>query len=65
MRAEIHEAEWLRGEVLLQAFLEAVAPVIGAQGDDGFRAGRPARLSCSIKRSSEAIPCSIWSRQLR
>ena len=68
MRAEISERDAAACQMFLEHFLEVKAAVVGAQGNSdraggGRRPAAPAASPWSMNRMSEAMPCSIWSRQ--
>ena len=69
LRAEIHDGQAARLQVLLERFLEFKAAVVRAEREIrrpprfALPVCRSERFCCSINFKSEAMPCSIWSRQ--
>ena len=67
-RAKILDAQTARQQIFFQRFLQFKAAVIRADGEIdsscNFRAVRRGQISrCSINFKSDAMPCSICSRQ--
>ena len=69
MRAEIRDgSRRAPARCCLSGFLQLEAAVVRAEGDGRpacRRAPAAAPGACSMNLSSEAMPCSIWSRQFR